>query len=64
MTTAELRVLEARMDMLNAMLLDLIDQVRHTQVPSGTDQGPRAATDLSGSPRPSGFCLGGCDLVR
>ena len=36
MTAAELRVLETRMDMLDAMLQELIDQVRRMQ-PSGSD---------------------------
>jgi hypothetical protein len=37
MTAAELRVLEARMDMLDAVLQDLIDQVRRTQPSGWTD---------------------------
>jgi hypothetical protein len=35
MTAAEMRVLEARMDMLDALLQDLIEQVRRMQL-SGT----------------------------
>ena len=38
MTAAELRVLEARMDLLDALLQDLIDQVRRFQLSGWTDQ--------------------------
>jgi len=40
MTTAELRVLKTRMDMLDAMLQELIDQVRLMQ-PSGSTGSPQ-----------------------
>jgi hypothetical protein len=59
MTGAELRVLEARMDKLNAMLQDLVYQVRRIQAPSGTDHRQQVVTDLSrwlvlGLPDPPG----------
>ena len=47
MTGAELRVLEARMDKLNAMLQDLVYQVRHIQAPGGADHRQQIVTDLS-----------------
>jgi hypothetical protein len=50
MTAAELRVLEARMDMLDAVLQDLIDQVRRTQPSGWTDQRQRAVSGLQGVP--------------
>ena len=50
MTAAELRVLEARMDMLDAVLQDLIDQVRRTQPSGWTDQRQRAVSGLQGIP--------------
>jgi hypothetical protein len=46
MTGAELRVLEARMDNLNAMLQDLIHQIRRIQTPSGADHRQQVETDL------------------
>lgn len=55
MTAAELRVLEARMDMLEAMLPDLIDQMRRTQPPAWTDQVRRAVSGLPGVPVFQGF---------
>jgi hypothetical protein len=55
MTAAELRVLEARMDMLDAMLQDLIDQMRRTQPPAWTDQVRRAVSGLPGVPVFQGF---------
>jgi len=50
MTAAELKVLEARMDMLDAVLQDLIDQVRRTQPSGWTDQRQRAVSGLQGVP--------------
>jgi len=47
-TAAELRVLEARMDTLNAMLQDLVHQARRIQASTSTDQRQQAETDLSG----------------
>ena len=46
MTAAELRVLETRMDMLDAVLLDLIEQVRRMQLPGRTDQHRQTASGL------------------
>jgi hypothetical protein len=53
MTTAEVRALEARMDMLDALLHDLIDRVRRAQL-SGRAEWHRRA--LSGGPVVEG-CL-------
>ena len=49
MTAAELRVLEARMELLDELLQDLIEQVRSIQ-PSGWASRRRAVSALSGSP--------------
>jgi hypothetical protein len=46
MTAAELRVLETRMDMLDAVLQDLIEQVRRMQLPGRTDQHWQAVSGL------------------
>jgi hypothetical protein len=46
MTAAELRVLETRMDMLDAMLQDLIEQVRRMRPPGRTDQYRQAVSGL------------------
>ena len=46
MTAAELRVLETRMDMLDAVLLDLIEQVRRMQLSGRTDQHRQAVSGL------------------
>ena len=64
MTTAELRVLETRMDMLNTLLLDLIDQLRDRQMSRAADQGPRPAKDLSRTARRAGLSPGGYELAR
>lgn len=48
MTAAELRVLEARMDTLNAMLQDLVYQARRLQ--ASTAQRRQAVSDLFGPP--------------
>jgi hypothetical protein len=47
MTAAELRVLEMRMDMLDAMLQDLIEQVRRMQL-SGRAEHRQAVSGLPG----------------
>jgi hypothetical protein len=59
MTGAELRVLEARMDKLNAMLQDLVYQVGRIQAPGEADHRQQVVTDLSrwlvlGLPGPPG----------
>ena len=46
MTGAEMRVLEARMDTLNAMLQDLVYQVRRIQAPAGAEH-RQVETELS-----------------
>ena len=46
MTAAELRVLETRMDMLDALLQDLIEQVRRMPLSGGTDQRWQAVLGL------------------
>jgi hypothetical protein len=46
MTAAELRVLEARMGMLDAVLRDLIEQVRRTQLSARADQHRQTASGL------------------
>jgi hypothetical protein len=46
MTAAEIRVLEARMDMLDAVLQDLIEQVRRMQLSGRTDRHQRAVSGL------------------
>jgi hypothetical protein len=46
MTAAELRVLEARMDLLDALLQDLIDQARRVQLSGWTDQRCHAVSGL------------------
>jgi len=46
MTAAELRVLETRMDMLDALLQDLIEQVRRMPLSGGTDQRWQAVSGL------------------
>ena len=46
MTAAELRVLEARMDMLDAVLQDLIEQARRRQLPGRADQHRQAVPGL------------------
>jgi hypothetical protein len=46
MTAAEIRVLEARMDMLDALLQELIEQVRHMQLTGQDDQRRRAVSGL------------------
>jgi hypothetical protein len=53
MTAAELRVLEARMDMLTAVLKELIDEVRCIQLSSWAS--PHPAPGLSGSAVVEGF---------
>jgi hypothetical protein len=45
------------MDTLNAMLQDLVYQVRRAQTPASTGHGQQAATDLSDSPRRSNCFL-------
>jgi len=45
MTGAELRVLEARMDNLNATLQDIIRHLRHIQTPGEADLGQQIVTD-------------------
>jgi hypothetical protein len=45
LTAAEARVLEARMDALEAVLRDLTEQLRRAQLPSGDGRGQRAAPD-------------------
>ena len=55
MTAAEIRVLEARMDMLDAMLQDLIEQVRHMQLTGQDDQHRRAVSGLPVSLVVQGF---------
>ena len=47
MTAAELRVLEARMDMLDAVLEDLIEQVRRMQLSGWTGLPSRRVSGLS-----------------
>jgi len=46
MTAAELRVLEARMGMLDAVLQDLIEQVRRMQLSARADQHRQTASGL------------------
>jgi hypothetical protein len=46
MTAAEIRVLEARMDMLDAVLQDLIEQVRRMQLSGRTDQHRQVVSGL------------------
>ena len=46
MTAAELLVLETRMDMLDALLQDLIEQVRRIQLSCWTDQHCHAVSGL------------------
>jgi hypothetical protein len=46
MTADELRVLETRMDMLDAVLQDLIEQVRRMQLSGWTDQRRQAVSGL------------------
>jgi hypothetical protein len=48
MTAAELRVLQARMDMLDALLQDLIEQVRRMQPSGRADQRRQAVSGLRG----------------
>ena len=45
MTGAELRVLEARMDNLNATLQDIIRHLRRIQTPGEADLGQQIVTD-------------------
>ena len=47
MTGTELRVLEARMDNLNAMLQDIVRQLRRIQTPGKADHGQQVVTDLA-----------------
>lgn len=47
MTGPELRVLEARMDNLNAMLQDIIRQLRRIQTPGKADPGQQIVTELA-----------------
>lgn len=49
-TAAELRVLEARMETLNAMLQDLVFQARRLQASTSTDQRQQTVIDLFGPP--------------
>jgi hypothetical protein len=46
MTAAELRVLETRMDMLGAVLQDLIEQVRRMQLCGRADQHQQTVSGL------------------
>lgn len=46
MTADELRVLEMRMEMLDAMLQDLVEQAGRMQVPGRTDEHLPAVPDL------------------
>jgi len=46
MTAAELRVLQTRMDMLDAVLQDLIEQMRRMQLSGRADQHRQAASGL------------------
>ena len=55
MTAAELRVLEARMEMLGAVLEDLIEQVRRMQLSGRADQHRRAESGLRGGLVVQGF---------
>jgi hypothetical protein len=55
MTAAEMRVLEARMDMVDALLQDLIEQVRRMQLSGRADQHRRAESGLRGGLVVQGF---------
>jgi len=46
MTAAKLRVLETRMDMLDAVLQDLIEQMRRMQLSGWADQHRQAVSGL------------------
>jgi hypothetical protein len=50
MTTAEVRVLEARMDMLDAVLRDLVARVRRMQSSDRAECRRRAPSGTSGGP--------------
>jgi hypothetical protein len=59
MTVAELRVLEARMDMLDAVLQDLIEQLRRAQASGWTGQSRQAVSGLPGVLVVQGFLVQG-----
>jgi hypothetical protein len=56
MTTAEVRVLEARMDMLDAVLRDLVTRARRIQLSGRAEWRRRAPSGTSGGPVGQG-CL-------